>query len=736
MCCPILGPHLLLWLLSMARIAAAPLVQASEYLVAKFVFVTVTNLRRSWDCTRLKPEECMDVDVIVGDNTLVAANTSPDNMDVNDIGVAAVPPVLFDIHNPIAEIAGDAIVQEKEESELDPDPAPPARVTLEKEESKHNPDSAPVKLSKNQKRKAFEKEFAAQEKIIKKAKETRQSKRREARVDARQMRKKMQDKAETFFSSYEPIHNYFASSYSEDPKNVLQAFQNPGWTEAVNQEFNSLEDLKSWEEVPSTEAEGSAQIPVKWLFKRKVDSAGNTTKLKARLVVQGCYEEFEGDVYAPVLRRESFKFPWDLAVRKGWSADLCDISNAFLQSSLSDEHIVYLKEIPGFPVKNVGHVRRLKKSLYGLKIAPHLWNLEISTFFVSIGYTRSKTDPYLFYMKNQEGHLTSLIGLYVEDIILLGEADLKALVKDKLMKKYKCTDSGLLTKVLGLKVKQELSSDGTLISMKISAPRHIKNLEKDIPDRFHDGNAKIPKQPMRKNFDGTSGKISGVEDQSSYRKLLGAALYIGIVRPDISLALAKLSRFASCPTLNTMIAIMELVRYLQSTMNLGLEWRLREENIINVFADADWASDTTSRRSVGGFSLFGSACIIAFGAKRQCSVANSSTESELIALGWATRETMYVDKFFEGLEGYLPKIKFHEDNKGCYDIAKAGMYCVTSKLKHVAIQHFICAEYLKMRADSSIVHISTTEQIADIFTKPLENQEFLLKRDWLGMTEC
>eukprot|EP00475_Leptophrys_vorax_P015781 TRINITY_DN2211_c0_g1_i3.p1 TRINITY_DN2211_c0_g1~~TRINITY_DN2211_c0_g1_i3.p1 ORF type:complete len:532 (+),score=124.64 TRINITY_DN2211_c0_g1_i3:2621-4216(+) len=518
MCCPILGPHLLLWLLSMARIAAAPLVQASEYLVAKFVFVTVTNLRRSWDCTRLKPEECMDVDVIVGDNTLVAANTSPDNMDVNDIGVAAVPPVLFDIHNPIAEIAGDAIVQEKEESELDPDPAPPARVTLEKEESKHNPDSAPVKLSKNQKRKAFEKEFAAQEKIIKKAKETRQSKRREARVDARQMRKKMQDKAETFFSSYEPIHNYFASSYSEDPKNVLQAFQNPGWTEAVNQEFNSLEDLKSWEEVPSTEAEGSAQIPVKWLFKRKVDSAGNTTKLKARLVVQGCYEEFEGDVYAPVLRRESFKFPWDLAVRKGWSADLCDISNAFLQSSLSDEHIVYLKEIPGFPVKNVGHVRRLKKSLYGLKIAPHLWNLEISTFFVSIGYTRSKTDPYLFYMKNQEGHLTSLIGLYVEDIILLGEADLKALVKDKLMKKYKCTDSGLLTKVLGLKVKQELSSDGTLISMKISAPRHIKNLEKDIPDRFHDGNAKIPKQPMRKNFDGTSGKISGVEDQSSYRK--------------------------------------------------------------------------------------------------------------------------------------------------------------------------------------------------------------------------
>lgn len=122
--------------------------------------------------------------------------------------------------------------------------------------------------------------------------------------------------------------------------------------------------------------------------------------------------------------------------------------------------------------------------------------------------------------------------------------------------------SGILDKVLGLKVQQKLSSSGHLQSVKISAPRHIKELMPVVPEKFKNlfkGQVKA-KMPMSKKFSSAAfiqGKLCGIDDQQIYKKILGACLCIANVRPDISFAVGQLSRFASCPTEECLCALIQ-----------------------------------------------------------------------------------------------------------------------------------------------------------------------------------
>ena len=60
----------------------------------------------------------------------------------------------------------------------------------------------------------------------------------------------------------------------------------------------------------------------------------------------------------------------------------------------------------------------LKKELYGLKQAPQAWYERIDGFLSSMGFTKSKADPYL-YLKVVEDELVILL-LYVDDLFLTG----------------------------------------------------------------------------------------------------------------------------------------------------------------------------------------------------------------------------------------------------------------------------------------------------------------------------
>ena len=77
---------------------------------------------------------------------------------------------------------------------------------------------------------------------------------------------------------------------------------------------------------------------------------------------------------------------------------------------------------------------KLKKALYGLNQAPRAWYGRIDSFLTSMGFSKSKADPNLYY-KVVEDEPVILI-LYVDDLFLKGNEKQIVECKKKLAEEF------------------------------------------------------------------------------------------------------------------------------------------------------------------------------------------------------------------------------------------------------------------------------------------------------------
>ena len=91
--------------------------------------------------------------------------------------------------------------------------------------------------------------------------------------------------------------------------------------------------------------------------------------------------------------------------------------------------------------------------MYGLKQAPRTWYGKIDNFPMSLGFTKSKADPNLYY-KAVDGDQVILL-LYVDDLFLTGEEKLILDSKRKLIVEFEMKDLGMMHYFLGLEVWQK-----------------------------------------------------------------------------------------------------------------------------------------------------------------------------------------------------------------------------------------------------------------------------------------
>ncbi|GJU24727.1 uncharacterized mitochondrial protein-like protein [Tanacetum coccineum] len=142
-------------------------------------------------------------------------------------------------------------------------------------------------------------------------------------------------------------------------------------------------------------------IPLKWIFKIKLDEYGDVLKNKARLVAKGYRQEagidFE-ESFAPVARLEAIRLFIAHAASMNMVIFQMDVKTAFLNGELNE--VVYVSQPEGFvDPEHPSHVYRLKKALYGLKQAPRAWYDKLSAFLIKSGFTKGVVDPTLFTRK-------------------------------------------------------------------------------------------------------------------------------------------------------------------------------------------------------------------------------------------------------------------------------------------------------------------------------------------------
>ncbi|GJR90165.1 putative ribonuclease H-like domain-containing protein [Tanacetum coccineum] len=200
-----------------------------------------------------------------------------------------------------------------------------------------------------------------------------------------------------------------------EPKTYKQALEHSCWIEAMQEEIHEFERLDVWILVPCPD--NILIIPLKWIFKIKLDEYGDVLKNKARLVAKGYRQEagidFE-ESFAPVARLEAIRLFIAHAASQNMVIYQMDVKTAFLNGELNE--VVYVSQPEGFVnPDHPSHVYRLKKALYGLKQAPRAWYDKLSMFLINSGFTKGVVDPTLFTRKAGKHFL--LVQIYVDDII-------------------------------------------------------------------------------------------------------------------------------------------------------------------------------------------------------------------------------------------------------------------------------------------------------------------------------
>src|SRR4051794_38022657 len=128
--------------------------------------------------------------------------------------------------------------------------------------------------------------------------------------------------------------------------------------------------------------------------------------------------------------------------------DQMDVKTAFLNAPLPDDSEVYITPLPGMNLPP-GSVLKLRRALYGLKQAPRVWQDELSGSLKHLGFTKSTADDSL-YIHGSIPHCFLLV--YVDDVLVVGEAAVVKILKQKLSQIYEMTDLGPASKFVGLEI--------------------------------------------------------------------------------------------------------------------------------------------------------------------------------------------------------------------------------------------------------------------------------------------
>jgi hypothetical protein len=123
---------------------------------------------------------------------------------------------------------------------------------------------------------------------------------------------------------------------------------------------------------------------------------------------------------------------------------------------------------------------------------------------------------------------------------------------------------------------------------------------------------------------------------------------------------------------------------------------------------------------------------VSWASKKQNSVALSTAEAEYIAVGHCCAQLLWMRQTLRDYGYKLTKVPLLCDNESA--IRMADNPVEHSRTKHIAIRYHFLRDH-QQKGDIEIAYINTKEQLADIFTKPLDEQTFNKLRHELNILD-
>ncbi|GJS80402.1 retrovirus-related pol polyprotein from transposon TNT 1-94 [Tanacetum coccineum] len=212
-------------------------------------------------------------------------------------------------------------------------------------------------------------------------------------------------------------------------------------------------------------------------------------------------------------------------------------------------------------------------------------------------------------------------------------------------------------------------------------------------------------------------------DQTKYRNMVGALMYLTSNGPDIVHATCYWSLYKSRPTAKHSKEVKHIFWYLKNTIHMGL-WYPKDTGLkLTAFLDSNHVGCLDTRKSTsGGIQFLG-------GDKQDCT-SMSSSEAEYVSLSACCAQVLWMRTHLTNYGFHFDKISMYCDSKAATSISCNLVQ--HSRTKHIDVRYHFIREHVE-KGIVELFFVGTEYQLVDLFTKALPEDRFKYLVRRLGM---
>jgi len=311
--------------------------------------------------------------------------------------------------------------------------------------------------------------------------------------------------------------------------------------------------------------------------------------------------------------------------------------------------------------------------------------------------------------------------LYVDDIVLTtSSVALLRRIIQALQQEFSMKDLGELHHFLGMEVQHR--GDGLFLSQ--------RQYMLDILAQAGMAECKPCSTPVDCNPKLSADGVP-VQDATDFRSLAGALQYLTFTRPDFAYAVQQVCLYMHDPREPHLVALKRILRYIRGTLHMGLLLRPSSTIELIAYSDADWAGCPDTCKSTSGYAVFLGDNLVSWSSKRQNTVSRSSAEAEYRAVANAVAEVSWLRQLLHELHVPLRRsvLVYCDNISAVYMFSNPVQH---QRTKHIEIDLHFVREKVAL-GDVRVLHVPTTSQYADIFTKGLPSSIFCEFRSSLNV---
>jgi hypothetical protein len=165
-----------------------------------------------------------------------------------------------------------------------------------------------------------------------------------------------------------------------------------------------------------------------------------------------------------------------------------------------------------------------------------------------------------------------------------------------------------------------------------------------------------------------------------------------------------------------------IMRYLVNTPKFGLWYPKGSTFDLIRYSDVDYAGCKIDRKSTSGTCQFLGRSLVSWASEKQNSIALSVAEAEYIAAGHCCAQLLWMRQTLRDYGYKLSQVLLLCDNESAIHMGDNPVE--HSRTKHIDIRYHFLRDH-QQKGDIEIAYVSTHNQLADIFTKPLDEKTFI-----------